>query len=59
MIPGYKQVKQNALKAGAYGVTISGAGPSVIAFSKSSFDLKKFVLQCQKVSKQQILNVKQ
>jgi homoserine kinase len=41
MIPGYKQVKQNALKAGAYGVTISGAGPSVIAFSKNSFDLKK------------------
>ena len=41
MIPGYDKVKQNALKAGAYGVTISGAGPSVIAFSKSSFDLKK------------------
>ena len=41
MIPGYKQVKQKALKAGAYGVTISGAGPSVIAFSKNSFDLKK------------------
>mgnify|MGYP006410337099 FL=1 len=41
MIPGYQKVKQNALKAGAYGVTISGAGPSVIAFSKNSFDLKK------------------
>ena len=41
MIPGYEKVKQNALKAGAYGVTISGAGPSIIAFSKSSFDLKK------------------
>jgi homoserine kinase len=41
MIPGYDKVKQNALKAGAYGVTISGAGPSIIAFSKSSFDLKK------------------
>ena len=41
MIPGYEKVKQNALKAGAYGVTISGAGPSVIAFSKNSFDLKK------------------
>jgi homoserine kinase len=41
MIPGYNQVKQKALKAGAYGVTISGAGPSVIAFSKNSFDLKK------------------
>ena len=41
MIPGYQKVKQNALKAGAYGVTISGAGPSVIAFSENSFDLKK------------------
>jgi homoserine kinase len=41
MIPGYQKVKQNALKTGAYGVTISGAGPSVIAFSENSFDLKK------------------
>ena len=41
MIPGFAKVKQNALKAGAYGVTISGAGPSVIAFSKNSFDIKK------------------
>ena len=41
MIPGYQKVKQNAIKAGAYGVTISGAGPSVIAFSKKSMDLKK------------------
>ena len=41
MIPGYEKVKQNAVKAGAYGVTISGTGPSVIAFSKNSFDLKK------------------
>lgn len=41
MIPGFSKVKQNALKAGALGVTISGAGPSVIAFSKSSANLKK------------------
>jgi len=41
MIPGFLKVKENALKAGALGVTISGAGPSVIAFSKSSADLKK------------------
>ena len=41
MIPGFSKVKENALKAGAYGVTISGAGPSVIAFSKSSADLNK------------------
>jgi len=41
MIPGFTKVKQNALKAGALGVTISGAGPSIIAFSKSSSNLKK------------------
>jgi len=44
MIPGFAKVKENALKAGAFGVTISGAGPSVIAFSKSSADLKKISL---------------
>jgi homoserine kinase len=31
LIPGYMQVKENALRAGACGVTISGAGPAVIA----------------------------
>ena len=32
MIPGYDKVKKNAMKAGANSCTISGAGPSVIAF---------------------------
>lgn len=41
MIPGFDQVKKNALKAGAMGVTISGAGPSVIAFASSKSDMKK------------------
>ena len=40
MIPGFAEVKQNALKAGAFGVTISGAGPSVIAFADDSADLE-------------------
>ncbi|MGD8299382.1 MAG: homoserine kinase [Nitrosopumilaceae archaeon] len=44
MIPGFKTVKKNALKAGALGVTISGAGPSVISFSEKSADLKKISL---------------
>ena len=44
MIPGFSKVKENALKAGAYGVTISGAGPSIIAFSKNSENLKKISL---------------
>ena len=48
MIPWFAKVKENALKAGAFGVTISGAGPSVIAFSKSSGDLKKISLAMTK-----------
>ena len=39
--------------------TISGAGPSVIAFSENSFDLKKISAAMSKDSKLQILNVKQ
>ena len=34
MIPGYDKVKKNAMKVGANGCTISGAGPSVIAFTE-------------------------
>lgn len=41
MIPGYSKVKKNALKAGALGVTISGAGPSIIAFCTNRSDSKK------------------
>ena len=48
MIPGFSKVKENALKAGALGVTISGAGPSVIAFSKKSADLNKISLAMSK-----------
>jgi len=32
LVPGYKMVKKAALTAGANGVAISGAGPSVVAF---------------------------
>jgi len=41
MIPGFDRVKKNAMSAGAYGVTISGAGPSVIAFTDKKHDAKK------------------
>ena len=41
MIPGFSHVKKNALNAGALGLTISGAGPSVIAFATKTSDLKK------------------
>ncbi|MBT8242362.1 MAG: homoserine kinase [Nitrosopumilus sp.] len=48
MIPGFLKVKENAIKAGALGVTISGAGPSVIAFAKSSANLKKISMAMSK-----------
>ena len=48
MIPGFAKVKQNALKAGALGVTISGAGPSIIAFAEKSIDLEKICLAMSK-----------
>ena len=40
MIPGFDKEKKNAIAAGAYGVTISGAGPSVIAFTDKKHDAK-------------------
>ncbi|MEW5841251.1 MAG: homoserine kinase [Thermoproteota archaeon] len=41
LIPGYDKVRQNALAAGALAVTISGAGPSMIAFMKGRKGAKK------------------
>jgi homoserine kinase len=32
LIPGYSKIRENALNAGALGVAISGAGPTMIAF---------------------------
>lgn len=39
LIPGLKKVLAAAKLAGARGVTLSGAGPSVIAFADSNFEL--------------------
>ncbi len=36
LIPGFDEVKENAISAGALAVTISGAGPSIIAFLKTA-----------------------
>lgn len=41
LIPGFSAVKKNAIRAGALGVTISGAGPSVIAFATKRSNLQK------------------
>jgi homoserine kinase len=44
LIPGYQQVKENALKVGACGVAISGAGPAMIAIvNKKKADSSKIV----------------
>jgi homoserine kinase len=41
LIPGFDKVKKNALDAGANACTISGAGPSVIAFTYDKLRSKK------------------
>jgi homoserine kinase len=42
LIPGYEQVKENALKAGACGVAVSGAGPAMISIvNKKKADASK------------------
>ncbi len=38
LYPGYVKAKQAALESGAYGVTLSGAGPSAIAISPAKID---------------------
>lgn len=48
MIPGFSKVKKLALDAGAFGVTISGAGPSVIAFASKSNNIKKISAAMEK-----------
>ncbi|MDE1842476.1 MAG: homoserine kinase [Thaumarchaeota archaeon] len=48
MIPGFDNVKKNALQAGALGVTISGAGPSVISFTLKSTNHKKICSAMEK-----------
>lgn len=43
LIPGYDSVKQNAVSEGALAVTISGAGPSMIAFLKTRKNVSRVV----------------
>ena len=45
LIPGYAQVREKALKAGACGITISGAGPAMLAVvNKKNADAAKVAL---------------
>jgi homoserine kinase len=48
LIPGFDKVKINALRAGALGVTISGAGPSIIAFTSKSTNHSKICKAMEK-----------
>jgi homoserine kinase len=41
LVPGYDAVKRNAINAGALAVTISGAGPSLIAFMKKGRNVRQ------------------
>jgi homoserine kinase len=48
LIPGFDNVKTSALRAGALGVTISGAGPSIVAFTSGSSNVEKI---CQSMKR--------
>jgi homoserine kinase len=41
LIPGYDEIRKKAMDAGALAVTISGAGPSMIAFAKVGQNMEK------------------
>lgn len=41
LIPGFFEIKNAALEAGAYGCSISGSGPSIFAFAKSKIGAHK------------------
>lgn len=49
LIPGYDQVKEQAVKAGALGAGISGSGPSVFALSKGQSTAKEVAKAMEKV----------
>jgi homoserine kinase len=49
LIPGYEKLKLNAIQSGALAVTISGAGPSMIAFTNSSKKAHKIAKSMEEV----------
>jgi len=48
MIPGFQKVKEKALSAGACGVTISGAGPTVLAILDAEKVVSSKILKAMK-----------
>ncbi len=53
LIPGFNDVKQAAMRAGALGAGISGSGPAVFALSKQRADAEKIALAMQNAFIQQ------
>ena len=49
LIPGYEKLKSNAIRSGALAVTISGAGPSMIAFTNSANKAHKIGMSMEQV----------
>jgi len=49
LIPGYEKLKLNAIRSGALAVTISGAGPSMIAFANSAKKTHKIAKSMKQV----------
>jgi homoserine kinase len=49
LIPGYEKLKLNAIDSGALAVTISGAGPSMIAFTNSAKKAHKIAKSMEEV----------
>ena len=47
-IPGFDRIKKAVMAAGANGFTISGAGPSVIAFSSDDGNLEEICSAMEK-----------
>ncbi|HTP79335.1 MAG TPA: homoserine kinase [Bacteroidota bacterium] len=48
LIPGFREVKRDALRAGAYGCSISGSGPSVFAVADSFSSGRRIAASMQK-----------
>ncbi len=49
LIPGFEQVKSQAIESGALGCGISGSGPSIFAFSKGEENAQKVAMSMRKV----------
>jgi len=51
LIPGFDEIKNAAIEAGALGCSISGSGPSIFAFSKSKSIAERVGNEMEKVLK--------